>query len=180
MNYIKITRNDIANGSGVRVTLWVSGCNLHCKGCHNQQTWDFDAGQPFNEATKQELFEALNKPHIQGFTFSGGHPLEDSNLLQVYGLIKEIKEQYPTKDIWLYTGYNLGIENFTTMLRGISPECNRHNTIYRILNLCDVVVDGSYIEEQKDISLPFCGSRNQRIIDVAETLKQNKIIERKF
>lgn len=180
MNYIKITKNDIANGPGVRVTLWVSGCSLHCKGCHNPQTWDFDAGQLFNETTKQELFEALSKPYIQGITLSGGHPLEDSNLLQVYGLIKEIKQQYPTKDIWLYTGYNLGIENFIIKLKGISPECNRHDIIHTILNLCDVVVDGPYIEEQKDISLPFCGSRNQRIIDVKKTLEHHKIIKRSF
>lgn len=180
MNYIKITKNDIANGPGVRVTLWVSGCSLHCKGCHNPQTWDFNAGKLFDEAAKQELFEALNKSYIQGITISGGHPLDPKNVQDVYKLLNEVKKHFPQKDIWLYTGYTLNTFNFTSLLKGISPECIHHNTINRVLNICDVVVDGPYIEEQRDITLPFRGSKNQRLIDVKETLKQGQIIQYKI
>lgn len=180
MNYIKITKNDIANGPGVRVTLWVAGCSLHCKGCHNPQTWNFNAGKLFDETVRQELFAALSKSHIQGLTISGGHPLETENVQDVYNLISEIKNHFSNKDIWLYTGYTLSTYNFSSLMRGISPECTHHNMINRILNMCDVVVDGPYIEEQRDITLPFMGSKNQRLIDVQETLKQGQIIQYKI
>ena len=166
MNCIKITKHDIANGTGVRVVLWVSGCKVHCKNCQNPQTWDFNAGKPFDETAKQELFEALNKSYIQGITFSGGHPLEPENFETVLNLAREIKEKFPTKDIWLYTGY-LYEELY-------------YRRISRILLYVDVLVDGPYIEEQRDITLPFRGSRNQRLIDVKETLKQGQIIQYKI
>ena len=177
MNYIKITKNDIANGPGVRVVLWVSGCSIHCKGCHNPQTWDFGTGLSFNEAAKQEVFEVLNKPHIQGLTLSGGHPLEPNNVEAIYLLIKEIKEKFSKKDIWLYTGYTWE-QIFPTI---VTDDFNI-NRFYQqgIIEMCDVVVDGPYIEEQRDISLPFCGSSNQRLIDVKETLKQGQIIQYKI
>ena len=162
MNYIKITKNDIANGPGVRCVLWVAGCNLHCKGCHNPQTWDCNAGQLFDNVAKQTLFEALDKPYIQGITISGGHPLDPHNFEDVLALVKGIKEKFPNKDIWLYTGY-LYEELY-------------YREISRILLYIDVLVDGPYIEEQRDITLAFRGSRNQRLIDVKETLKQGKII----
>ena len=173
MNYIKITRNDIANGPGVRVTLWVSGCSLHCKGCHNPQTWDFNAGKLFDESAKQELFEALNKPYIQGITFSGGHPIERKNGCDIFGLIKEIKTKFPDKDIWLYTGLRLSMDDF-------KPKCLDIIISDEIFKMCDVVVDGPYIEEQRDITLPFRGSKNQRLIDVKATLKQGQIIQYKI
>ena len=160
MNYIKITKNDIANGPGVRVTLWVSGCTIHCKGCHNPQTWDFNAGKPFDETAKQELFEALNKPYIRGVTISGGNPLDRP--YAIFLLLNEIKSAYPNKDIWLYSGYTY------------DEICSSREKFKAILNV-DVLVDGPYIAEQHDITLPFCGSRNQRLIDVKETLKQGKI-----
>lgn len=162
MNYIKITKNDIANGPGVRCVLWVAGCKLHCVGCHNQSTWDFNAGKPFDKNAKQELFCILDKPYIQGLTISGGHPLDTHNFEDVLLLIKEVKEKFPTKDIWLYTGY-LYEELY-------------YREISRILLYIDVLVDGPYIEEQRDITLAFRGSRNQRLINVPETLKQGKII----
>lgn len=173
MNYIKITKHDIANGPGVRVVLWVSGCRLHCKNCQNPQSWDFNAGNIFDEATKQELFDALDKPYIKGITFSGGHPLEYQNLPDVYDLIKEIKTKFPNKDIWLYTGYTLSISDFDTTV-----DCGWDNAAIRnyILAMCDVIVDGPYIETQRDITLAFRGSKNQRLIDVKETLKQGQII----
>lgn len=173
MNYIKITKNDIANGPGVRVTLWVSGCSLHCKGCHNPQTWDFNAGKPFDAVAKQELFDALSKSHVQGLSISGGHPLEFPNLVGVARLVTEVKKQFPDKDIWLYTGLTLSIDDF------ILPE-ETYSIISAILCRCDVVVDGPYIEEQRDITLPFRGSSNQRLIDVKETIKQCQIIQYKI
>ena len=159
MNYLGIDKSSISNGPGVRVVLWVSGCTLHCKGCQNPESWDFCAGKLFDEEAKQKLFEALNKPYIQGITFSGGHPLEMDNRNKVYQLCKEIKKNFPTKDIWLYTGYTL--EDLQS---------------YTILEYIDVLVDGPYIEEQRDITLKFRGSKNQRLINVKETLKQGKII----
>ena len=176
MNYHKIEKTSIANGTGIRVVLWVSGCSLHCKGCHNPETWSLNSGKPFDEEAKKELFEALDKPYIQGITFSGGHPLEDENVGTLLNLIKEIKEKFPTKDIWLYTGYELNIFNFTSKIRGISKHDNHHNIIQEILSLCDVVVDGRYVDELRNLILKFRGSSNQRLINVKKTLKENKII----
>lgn len=173
MNYIKISKCDIANGTGIRVVLWVSGCSLHCKGCHNPETWDFHSGKPFDDNVKQELFDVLNKPWIKGITFSGGHPLEYKNLPDIYNIVKEVKEKFPNKDVWLYTGYTLSINDFDT-----SVDICLDNGLLRnyILAMCDVAVDGPYIESLRDISLKFRGSSNQRLIDVRETIKQNQII----
>ena len=173
MNYHKIEKTSVANGNGIRVVLWVSGCSLHCKGCHNPETWNLNSGKPFDEEAKNELLEALDKPYIQGITFSGGHPLEYENLPDIYDLIKEIREQYPHKDIWLYTGYTLSIGDFDN-----SADIGWDNGLLRnyILAMCDVVVDGKYIDEQRDITLKWRGSRNQRVIDVQESLKEDKIV----
>lgn len=173
MNYHKIEKTSIANGEGIRVVLWVSGCSLHCKGCHNPETWDINSGKLFDDAAKQELFEALDKSYIQGITFSGGHPLEYENLPDVYNLIKEVRTKFPEKDIWLYTGYTLSNSDFDNTV-----DICWDNGLLRnyILTMCDIVVDGPYIEEQRDITLKFCGSTNQRLIDVKETLNQGKII----
>lgn len=159
MNYHKIEKYSIANGTGIRVVLWVSGCTCYCRNCQNPQTWGFNSGKLFDENAKQELFEALDKPYIQGITFSGGHPLENKNIPTVYNLCKEIKEKFPTKDIWLYTGYTF--ENIDS---------------YLIMKYIDVLVDGKYIEEEKDLTLKWRGSKNQRVINVQETFKQNKLI----
>lgn len=165
MNYHKIEKFSVANGPGIRVVLWVSGCSLRCKGCHNPQTWDFDSGKPFDEDAKQELFEALDKPYIQGITFSGGNPLEHP--YEVFTLTNEIKSKFPNKDIWLYSGYTY------------DEICASRERFKGITNI-DVLVDGPYIEEQRDITLPFCGSKNQCLIDVKKTLKQGQIIQYKI
>lgn len=165
MNYIKITKNDIANGPGVRVTLWVSGCSIHCKGCHNPQTWDFNVGTLFDESAKQELFQALNKTYIRGITISGGNPLDRPH--EIFLLINEIKSKFPSKDIWLYSGYTY-------------DEICLSKERFKAIVGADVLVDGPYIEEQRDITLPFRGSKNQRLIDVKETLKQGQIIQYKI
>ena len=173
MNYLGIDKSSISNGPGVRVVLWVSGCTLHCEGCQNSESWDFNAGKPFDEIAKQEVLNALGKPYIKGITLSGGHPLENKNAEDVYLLIKEIKEKFPTKDIWLYTGYT-----WEWIFQDARFDIFNINNVYRkaSISMCDVVVDGPYIEEQRDITLKFRGSRNQRLIDVKETLKQGQII----
>jgi anaerobic ribonucleoside-triphosphate reductase activating protein len=172
MNYLQIDKSSISNGPGVRVVLWVSGCTLYCKGCQNPESWDFCAGKSFDENAKRELFEALNKSYIRGISISGGHPLEYENLPDVYELIKEIKTKFPEKDVWLYTGHTLSINNFDTTV----DICFDNGLLKNyILAICDVVVDGPYIEEQRDITLKFRGSKNQRLIDVKETMKQGTI-----
>jgi anaerobic ribonucleoside-triphosphate reductase activating protein len=150
------------NGTGIRVVLWVAGCPHHCKGCQNPITWDADGGIPFDQDAVDELFEELKKDYCCGVTFSGGDPLSENNVLTVINLAKEIKDKFPTKNIWLYTGYTW--------------EEIYYREIARILLYIDVLVDGPYIEEQRDISLQWRGSKNQRIIDVQESLKQGKII----
>lgn len=172
MNYIKITKTDIANGAGVRCVLWVSGCDVHCKGCHNPSSWDFDAGQNFDDTAMEELIEALSRPWVQGLTFSGGHPLAYNNLPGVYRVCKAVRERLPEKDIWLYTGYELRANDFDN-----SVDIGWDNGLLRnhILAMCDVVVDGRYEESLRDISLKFRGSSNQRIIDVKKTIKAKEI-----
>ena len=173
MNYHKIEKTSVANGTGVRVVLWVSGCSLHCRGCHNPETWNVNSGKPFDDKAKQELFEALDKPYIQGVTFSGGHPLENENVETVYLLIKEIKEKFPTKDIWLYTGFTLE-QIFPTV---VTDDFNFPRS-YRqsIVEMCDVVVDGKYVEELRDITLKWKGSSNQRVVDTQQSLKEKTIV----
>lgn len=173
MNYIKISKTDIANGTGVRVVLWVAGCDVHCKGCHNHESWDFNAGQPFTDDTMQEIIEALDHPWIRGLTLSGGHPLAHNNLPDVYQVCKTVKERLPDKDIWLYTGYTLGVNDFDN-----SVDIGSGNAMLRnhVLAKCDVVVDGAYVEELRDISLKFRGSSNQRLIDAKKTIEHKSII----
>lgn len=161
MNYHKIEKTSIANGPGVRCVLWVSGCNCKCKGCHNPETWDFDSGQPFDDAAKQELFDVLSKPWIQGITFSGGNPLDTP--YPIFSLAQEIRKKFPDKNIWLYSGYTY-------------EQICQSREKFKVLTAIDVLVDGPYIESQRDITLPFRGSKNQRIIDVKKTLQQNEVV----
>jgi anaerobic ribonucleoside-triphosphate reductase activating protein len=163
MNIAKIETCSIANGKGFRVVLWCSGCSHRCKGCHNPETWDKGYGKEFKQEDKELLFKLLNDPHIQGITFSGGDPLFQTNIKEVGELLKEIKEKFPTKDIWLYTGYTWE-ELIIDILR--KP----------LLQYIDVLIDGKFILKERDITIAFRGSRNQRIIDVQQSLKNNKII----
>lgn len=178
MNYLGIDKASIGDGPGVRVVLWVSGCTLHCKGCQNPESWDFNAGKLFDETAKQELCDALRKPYIKGLTISGGHPIEEQNRNDVLSLIRDIKYMFPEKDVWLYSGYTFEeicekycYERIYKLIGG-----NITYTNWEYLQYIDVLVDGPYIEEQRDITLKFRGSKNQRLIDVKETLKQGKII----
>ena len=173
MNYHKIEKTSIANGEGIRVVLWCSGCSLHCRGCQNPETWNVNSGKPFDEEAKKELFEALDKPYIKGITFSGGHPLENENVKTIYSLIAEIRQKFPDKDIWLYTGYTWDSLFFEE--DNFEEIC--YDQIRRSVMLgCDVVVDGAYIESLRDIRLKWRGSSNQRVIDVKNTVKANKVV----
>lgn len=151
MNFAGIKKVDIANGPGVRVSLFVSGCRNHCPGCFNPETWDFDYGEPFTEKTEEDLIKALRPSWIQGLSILGGDPMEPENQTVLLPLLRRVKKELPGKDVWLYTGYRL--ESVSS-----SP----------LLDLVDVVVDGPFIEAEKDISLAFRGSRNQRIIHLRE------------
>lgn len=163
MNYYKISPLDTANGIGIRVVLWVCGCQINCKNCHNPELQNFSFGKNFTEENKKELFQLLEKPYINGITFSGGHPFEERNLDSILSLVQEIKIKFPQKTIWFYTGYTW-------------EQCMNNKKIKNILLYTDVLVDGPYIEEKKNISLKWRGSTNQRVIDVQKTLKQEQII----
>ena len=163
MNYEKIDKCSVSNGTGIRTVLWVSGCDIHCRNCHNQQTWDFNSGIPFTENTMQELLYDLSKPYIKGLTLSGGHPLDPHNAPKVLEIVKRVKMVFPNKDIWIYSGY-------------VWEDIIKNETLREILKYTDVLVDGAYIDELRDISLPFRGSSNQRIIDVEKSLAENKVI----
>ena len=149
MYYGKINKTDIANGPGVRVSLFVSGCRNHCKGCFNPETWDFKYGKLFNHEVADEILEALGEEHIAGLTILGGDPFEPENTVAVSNLCRLAKERYPNKSVWVYTGYYY--EQFD---------------LYNIMNYIDVLVDGPFIEAKKDLTLKFRGSKNQRLIDV--------------
>lgn len=176
MNYLKIDREDVCNGDGLRVVLWLSGCSHHCYNCQNPQTWNPNNGIPFDEDAKQEIFEELSKDYISGITLSGGDPLYQENVSQVLSLIKEIKEKFPDKTIWLYTGYTYEQIMCPVITDDFNPERDKLISGKRkILQLCDVLVDGEYIDEQRDITLKWKGSANQRVIDVQKSIKDKKV-----
>lgn len=174
MNYHKIDEFSTTNGHGARVVLWVSGCRVKCPGCHNPEAWDLNSGHVFDEEAKAKLFYWLSMTFIQGLTLSGGNPLEYENLPDVYDLIKEVKEKYPDKDVWLYAGYTLDVNDFDNTV-----DIGWNNGLLRnyILAMCDVVVDGEYVADKRDISsTPFRGSTNQRLIDVKKTKEEGRIV----
>lgn len=169
MNYANIKKYDIANGPGVRVSLFVSGCTHHCPGCFNPETWDFNFGEPFDSDVINEILEALEPSYIRGFSLLGGEPFEYKNQTGLLPLLKEIRNRFPNKDIWCYTGYNLETDILEDMAKQW-PETNE------MLSYIDILVDGEFVEAKKDLALRFRGSSNQRIIQVQESLKQNKVI----
>lgn len=168
MNYAKINKNDIANGIGIRVTLFVSGCTHYCKGCFNKEAWDFDFGQLFDEGVQNELLEALSPSYISGLTLLGGEPMEPQNQRCLVEFLEKVKKIYPQKTIWCYSGYTF--EELTGESRA------RCEVTDEILSLVDILVDGEFQEELKDISLRFRGSSNQRIIDMNKTRKSGEIV----
>lgn len=165
MNFHNITYPDMNNGDGLRVVLWLSGCSHHCKNCQNQQTWDVNSGMLFDDSAKKELFGELEKDYISGVTFTGGDPLHENNINELLNIIIEIKKNLPTKTIWLYTGYYWEeIFESTFKIR------------QQIVSKCDVLVDGRYVDELRNISAHWVGSTNQRVIDVQKSLKENKVV----
>lgn len=157
MNYGKINRCDIANGPGVRVSLFVSGCRNHCKGCFNPETWNFDYGQSFGIDTMNYILEALGKNFVDGFTILGGDPFEPENQFVVVDILSKVRDVYPYMDIWVYTGYLYDVD----LVPGGKVWTELTD---EILSYIDTLVDGPFIEEEKDITLQFRGSKNQRII----------------
>lgn len=173
MNYLNIDNCDVANGPGFRVSIWVSGCTLMCPGCHNVAAQNFNAGKLWDEKAKNLLITALSQDFIDGITLTGGHPLEYANLPDVYDIVKFVKDHFPKLTIWLYTGYSLKPSDFDN-----SVDTCWDNGLLRnyILAMCDVVVDGKYIEEERDVTLKWRGSKNQRLIDVKKTKEKNEIV----
>ena len=167
------------NGDGLRVVLWLSGCSHHCYNCQNPQTWNPDSGIPFDESAKQEIFTELSKDYISGITFSGGDPLYEKNLDEVLKLVKQIRTSFPDKTIWLYSGYNFDLLNSKYNEYKYTPfaaNADEWLTRWEIISNVDVLVDGEYIDEQKDLTLKWRGSKNQHVINVKESIKNNKII----
>ena len=158
MRYHNITKDDMLNGEGLRVVLWVAGCDHACKGCHNSITWDPNSGIPFDETAQKELFDALDHAYISGITLSGGDPLYMGNREDMAKLAKAVKEHFPHKNIWLYTGYRW--EEISTL---------------PVMNYIDVLVDGRFVEDLKNVKLHWKGSSNQRIIDVQKSIKNGSL-----
>ena len=170
MNYGNIKECDIADGPGVRVSLFVSGCRHHCKGCFNEETWNFNYGQPYTEETEAEILNSLDSNFIQGFTLLGGEPFEPENQRALVPFLHRVRERYPDKDIWAFSGFELDKE---LTVDGAHPRCEVTD---EMLSYIDVLVDGEFKEALKDVTLVFRGSQNQRIINVQESKKQGKVV----
>lgn len=225
MNYWKIDKEDVCNGEGLRVVLWLSGCSHKCKGCQNPQTWDANSGIPFDESAKEELFRELDKDYISGLTLTGGDPLFESNLDGVLDLVTEVNKRYnttqyidgnaqgnhdilndnankirlscPQKSIWLYTGYTISTcKYFDDTIFTFHPSYYHPNPLnnkqvkvddkaflikqdrkrIEIIKNVDILVDGQYIDSLRDVSLPWCGSSNQRVISIKQSLQKGEIV----
>ena len=184
INYHNITHDDMNNGDGLRVVLWLSGCSHHCYNCQNPQTWNPNSGIPFDESAKQEIFNELSKDYISGITFSGGDPLHQQNLDEILSLIQEICISFPEKTIWLYSGFTWEELTQYNNYHGIIPLSSYlRKDVYElyhkrleIIKQCDILIDGEYIDEQRDITLKWRGSSNQRCIDTKKSLAQGQII----
>ena len=159
MNYLSMTKAEVANGQNVRLALWVSGCDHHCKNCHNPESWDCHAGKLFAEDDFNKLIKELALPYYEGLTLTGGDPLHKNNIDDITKLVIKVKETLPMKTIWLYTGCVFDKIKHLEMMKYIN-----------------VLVDGEYVDELRDITLPFCGSGNQRLIDVKKSLKEDKVV----
>lgn len=169
MYYATIKKTDVANGPGVRVSLFVSGCTHHCKGCFNQEAWDFHYGQPYTQDTEDEILQALRPSYITGLTLLGGEPFEPQNQAALLPLLRRVRSELPDKTIWAYSGYTLETDLLTGKL-------GDWNITREILSYLDVLVDGEFVLAQKDITLRFRGSSNQRLIDLPKTLEQDSVV----
>ncbi len=169
MNYATIKWYDISNGPGVRVSLYVSGCRNHCKNCFNPETWDFNYGKPFTEEVEKSIINGLRPPYIKGFTLLGGDPFEPENQLVLAPFLKRLRKEFPEKSFWCFTGYDYERD----LLTGKLGDAER---VEEMLECLDVLVDGKFVEELKDLNLRFRGSSNQRIILLKPSLTQDKIV----
>ncbi len=170
MHYCAIKDCDIANGTGVRVTLFVSGCTNRCEGCFQPETWDFNYGEEFTDETAESIFEMLKPAYIRGLTILGGEPMEPSNQRALLPFLKEYKKRFPSKDLWIFSGFRYEDE---ISVPGCHPNCEVTD---EILSLTDILVEGRFILAQKKINLKFRGSSNQRIIDMRRTLNEGEIV----
>lgn len=161
MRYAQIREYDIANGSGIRTSLFVQGCTRRCKGCFNPETWDFEGGSEWTAQTEEEFLKLTGNPHVKGATILGGEPMEPANRPAVTALLRKLKERYPKKDTWMYSSYTF------------EELCEDEN---EVLKYVDVLVDGEFVEEKKDLSLRFRGSSNQRLVNVQESLKEGRFV----
>jgi anaerobic ribonucleoside-triphosphate reductase activating protein len=171
MHYGAIKKNDIANGEGIRTTIFVSGCRNRCKNCFQPETWAFDYGEPFTEKTAEEIFKTLESPVVKGLTVLGGEPMEPENQRGLLPFLRELKNRFPKKNVWLYTG------NLYEELIGELGESPKHLDITEeLLSYVDILVDGPFIEEKKSLGIRFRGSENQRIIDMNKTRETGSVV----
>ena len=168
MHYGKLNFNDIANGEGVRVSLFVSGCRHHCKNCFNREAWDFSYGAPYPAEVDEEILQALQPTYVAGLSLLGGEPFEPENQEALLALVKRVKQRYPEKNIWCYTGFL-----WEAIVEGA---VGKKAVANELLSYIDVLVDGKFVEEQKDLSLLFRGSANQRILDVGRSLAEGQAV----
>lgn len=176
MRYAQIRSMDISNGEGVGVSLFVQGCPFHCFNCFNSETWDFNGGKEWTEEIKDKFMKIIDRPYIKRVSFLGGECLAEQNLDGVLDLIKEIRNSFPEKTIWLYTGYELSEIVKQEQYEKVSGIPSVWSKRWEIISNVDVLVDGEYIDEQKDLTLKWRGSKNQRVIDVKQSLAQNKVV----
>ena len=172
MNWAEIKKNDIANGEGVRTSLFVSGCRHHCKNCFNKITWDFNYGNPYTQETQQEILDSIDHYWINGLSLLGGEPFEPENQQEIIGLLKEFHQRFPEKNVWCYSGFT--IDEITGKSSPQSRAFTEHSI--EMLKLIDILVDGPFIEEKKNITLKFRGSENQRVIDIKKTVENGEIV----
>lgn len=181
MRYAQIRSMDVSNGEGVGVSLFVQGCPFHCKNCFNSETWDFNGGKEWTEKTKNKFMKLIDRPYIKRVSFLGGECLADQNLDEVLKLVKQIRISFPEKTIWLYTGFEWN-SLMSKICQPTFPDekferiIEIHKKRQKIIKLCDILVDGEYIDEQKDFTLKWRGSKNQNCIDVKQSLAQNKVV----
>lgn len=168
MRWASIRSLDVSNGENVGVSLFVQGCHFHCSGCFNPETWGFEGGNEWTLRTKAKLLDLISRPYIKRVSILGGEPLADENIPDVYDLVNEIHTKYPDKKVWLFSGFTW--EQITWINSELS------DIRLTIISLCDVLVDGKYFEEQRDFTLKWCGSKNQRVIDVQKSLKNGEIV----
>ena len=173
MNYADIKTVDIQDGTGIRVSIYVSGCHFHCKGCHNQEAWDFNYGKKFDDSTIEYILELLNHSYIAGLSLLGGEPMELVNQQELQKLVKKVKEKYPDKTIWCYTGYDFEKDIMGDMYK-------KYDYTKNMLEYIDIMVDGQFIDDKKLVDLKFRGSTNQRKIDVQKSLTEGKLVRLMF